>query len=240
MNDRILDLGHVGSQAALQEGLQKYFTRIYGLMALSLLIAGGVAFFVAQQAYVNPAIRAFLFTGFTRWIVLFSPLILIMIMGGMIERASASTLGAMLFAVAIAFGVSDSVIFLIYPAKGIYQTFFVTAGSFAALSVFGMVTKRDLSGMGRIMFIGLVGLILASLGNFFFRSSGLDFAISLVGVVIFSGLIMWKTQELKVNYSYYAQAGLENKAAVMGALSLFISFVNLFSFLLRFMGGGRD
>ncbi len=239
MNDRIIDTGYVGSQAALNEGLQKYFTRIYGLVALSLIIAGAVAYFTAQQAATNLAVAQFLFSGVSRWVILFSPLILIMIIGSMVERASAATLSMMLFAIAISFGLADSYIFFVYRSSAIYQTFFVTAGSFAALSAYGMITKRDLSGIGRVMFIGLIGLILASLMNFFFKSSGLDFAISLVGIVIFSGLIMWKTQELKVNYSYYAQAGLETKAAIMGALSLFISFINLFMFLLRFIGG-RD
>ncbi|MFV0430640.1 MAG: Bax inhibitor-1 family protein [Alphaproteobacteria bacterium] len=239
MNDRILDIDYVGSNAALQAGLQKYFARIYGLVALALLVAGGVAYFTAQYAINNPAVAQFLFSGFTMWIVMFAPLILIMIMGGMVERASSSALGFMLFLIAASIGVSDSVIFLIYPAKGIYQTFFVTAGAFAALSAYGMITKRDLSAMGKVLFIGLVGLILASLGNIFFKSSGLDFAISLVGIVIFAGLIMWKTQELKVNYAHYAQNGIADKAAIMGALSLFISFINLFMFLLRFMGNRR-
>ncbi len=236
MNDRILDTTYVGSNAALQAGLQKYFTRIYGLVALALAVSGGVAYFTAQYAIANESVRQFLFSGFTMWIVMFAPLILIMVMGGMIQTASTGALGFMLFLIAVSFGVSDSVIFLIYPASGIYQTFFVTAGAFAALSAYGLVTKRDLSGMGKVMFIGLIGLILASLGNLFFKSSGLDFAISLVGIVIFSGLIMWKTNELKVNYSYYAQNGLADKAAIMGALSLFISFLNLFMFLLRFLG----
>lgn len=240
MNDRILDTTYVGSNAALQVGLQKYFTRIYGLVALALAVSGGVAYFTAQYAVANPAVLQFLFSGFTMWVVMFLPLILVMIMNGMVQSASAGALGMMLFLIAIAFGVSDSIVFLIYPSSGIYQTFFVTAGAFAALSGYGLITKRDLSGMGRILFIGLVGLILASLGNIFFKSSGMDFAISLIGIVIFAGLITWKTNELKVNYAYYVQAGIADKVAVLGALSLFISFINLFWFLLRFMGGNRS
>ncbi len=262
MNDRILDLGHVGSQAALQEGLQRYFTRIYGLVGLSLLLTGAISYFVAQDIVSKALIGetsmfASLVAGPLGTLVRFMPLILIFVINFAINSLSARALSVLLFAIAVSFGLSLSSLFFAYPVDGLIRTGFVTGGSFVALSAYGMLTKRDLSGLGKILFIGLVGIVLASLAQFLLptlgsyfgnvpgkalvTSPGFNFAISLIGVVVFGGLIMYDTQRLK--NTYFALASSESdfmgKAIVLGALSLYLDIINLFLFLLHFLGG-RD
>ncbi len=239
-------------EASLQVGLQRHYTKIYGLMSLALLVSGAVSYGLAQ--YIIGQIRLgdytlynSLFGGFKGVIVMFLPLIAVIFMGAMAERASAGTLRILFFVTAIAFGVTDSVLFFIYPMTGIIQTFFVTSGVFAAMALYGITTKRDLSGVGRIAFIGLIGLIIASLVNILFsafwvgyKPDAMNFAISFIGVIVFSGLIMYRNQEIKVTYAHHVAQGTEDKAATFAALGLFISFINLFRMLLYFFGGSRD
>ncbi len=262
MNDRILDTGYVGSEAAMQAGLQKYFTRIYGLVGLSLLLTGSISYFVAQDIIAKALIgETSMFTALVAGplgtMVRFAPLVLLFVINFSVNRMSARGLAFLLFAIAVSFGLSLSSIFFMYPADGIIRTGLVTGGSFVALSAYGMLTKRDLSGLGKILFIGLVGIVLASLAQFLLpllgqnfsnvpgkglvTSPGFNFAVSLIGVVVFGGLIMYDTQRLK--NMYYALASSETnfmgKAIVLGALSLYLDIINLFLFLLNFLGG-RD
>lgn len=232
-----------GVWAEAEARLGGHLAKVYALVSLALFIAGVTAYSLAQYIVTNPAFAQTLFSGFTPYILMFSPLVMIMVMSGMVNRASVGTLRIMFFATAVVFGLSDSMIFLIYPMEGIIQTFFVTAGTFAALSVYGLTTKRDLTGVGKIAFIGLIGLIIASLVSFVsarffgFNPNALNFAISLIGVIVFAGLIMYRSQEIKTSFAYHLQQGTEERAAIFSALSLFIAFINLFHFLLRFLGG---
>ncbi len=235
------------SEASLRVGLQRHYTKIYGLMSLALLVSGVVSFVLAQYMVANPALFNTVFRGFTGIIFMFLPLVAVIFMSAMANTASAGTLRVLLFITAAAFGVTDSAIFFMYRMDAIISTFFITSGTFAALAVFGATTKRDLSGVGRIAFIGLIGLIVASLGNVLFMSfwpgyqpDAMNFAISLIGVLVFSGLIMYRNQEIKVTYAQHVAQGTEDKAAVFAALGLFISFINLFRMLLYFFGGSRD
>jgi uncharacterized protein len=171
--------------------------------------------------------------------VMFAPLVMVFIFGAMINKMSVAAAQLFFYAFAAAMGLSISFIFVIYSGISITQTFLVTAAAFAGLSLYGYTTKRDLSAMGAFLVMGLIGLIIASIVNIFIASSALQFAISAIGVLIFAGLTAWDTQKIKGEYIAHAQHGDQEwlgKAAIMGALNLYMDFINLFMFMLRFMG----
>jgi uncharacterized protein len=172
-------------------------------------------------------------------VVMFAPLIMVFVFGAMINRLSVAAAQLFFYAFAAAMGLSISFIFVVYSGISITQTFLVTAAAFAGLSLYGYTTKRDLSAMGSFLVMGLIGLIIASIVNIFLASSALQFAISAIGVLIFAGLTAWDTQKIKTEYIAHAQHGDQEwlgKAAIMGALNLYMDFINLFMFMLRFMG----
>jgi FtsH-binding integral membrane protein len=144
------------------------------------------------------------------------------------------------WAYAVVMGLSMASIFLVYTGASIAQTFFATAAAFAGLSLYGYTTKRDLSGFGTFLIMGVVGILVASLNNLWLQSSALELAVSFLGVLIFAGLTAYDTQRLKSMYSYVANSDMMGKAVIMGALSLYLDFVNMFMFLLRFMGSSRS
>ena len=239
------------TQAEIDEGLRSYMLGIYNYMAIAMVITGGVALFFAglMSADGGAAVatlangKGLSQLGYTimvsplKWVVMLAPLAFVLVMSFGINKMSASTLRAVFFAYSAAMGVSLASIFFVYTAGSIAQTFFVTAASFAGLSLFGYTTKRDLSGMGKFLMMGLIGLIIAMLVNFFVGSSALQFAINVIGVLIFAGLTAWDTQRLKHMYDVVAHNGeAMAKTSIMGALSLYLNFVNLFMFLLSFMG----
>lgn len=227
------------ADAAIDQGLRTYMLKVYNLMALGVALTGIVAYAFAQTAASNPAFAQAVYNTPLKWVILLAPLGLVLFLSFGIQRMSAFTAQLTFWAYAALVGASISSIFLVYTDASIAQTFAVTAASFAALSLYGYTTKRDLSAMGSFMMMGLFGLIIASLVNFFLQSSALDFAISVIGVLIFAGLTAWDTQKIKE--MYFESDGFEvmQKKAIMGALSLYMDFLNLFLFMLRFMGN-RD
>src|SRR5690606_30635365 len=171
------------------------------------------------------------------WIVTLAPLGLVLWMSFGLERMSTSTAQLLFWVFSVAMGLSLSSIFLVYTGESIARTFFITAGTFGAMSLYGYTTKKDITGWGSFLFMGLIGIILASLVNLFLQSSGLAFAVSVIGVFIFIGLIAYDTQRLKM--MYYQMGGNSaalGEVAIMGALSLYMDFINLFLHLLRFVG----
>lgn len=238
---------NIAGQAAagFDAGLRAYMLRIYNYMASALALTGIVAFFTAnspaamQALYtVNEAGQAGLSgLGF---LVVFAPLGLVLWLSFGIHRMSATTAQAIFWVYAALVGASLSSVLLAYTESSVARTFFITAGTFGAISLYGYTTKRDLSGMGHFMIMGLIGLILASIVNIFMKSSGLDFALSVIGVLIFTGLTAWDTQKLKNMYYQVASGGeAATKVAVMGALALYLDFINMFLYLLRFIGDRR-
>lgn len=233
--------GLAGQEATYDAGLRSYMLRIYNYMASGVLLTGIIALFVANNEATRSLFYAVTAAGgvnFTilGWAAILSPLIMVLVMSFGINRLSLGATQAAFWAFAALMGVSLSTIFTRYTDASVAQTFFVTAAAFGGLSLWGYTTKRDLSGMGRFLMMGLIGIIVAMLANFFFQSSGLQLAINILGVLIFAGLTAYDTQRLRD--LYYQLEGTEfiGKSAVMGALTLYLNFINLFQFLLSFMG----
>ena len=230
-----------GAQSAtmIDEGLRAYMLKVYNLMALGLAITGVAAYLSFQFAFADGQLTAFgqaIYVSPLKWVVMLAPLALVFFLSFRIHTMSVSAAQSTFWAYAALMGLSLSSIFMIYTGQSIVQTFFVTAASFGALSLFGYTTKRDLSGMGSFLVMGLFGLIIASLVNLFLASSALDFAISAIGVLVFAGLTAWDTQKIKESYFDADSGEVAGRKAIMGALQLYLDFVNLFLFLLRFLG----
>ncbi len=220
---------------AYNEGQRSYLLKVYNYMASGVLLTGIVAMLFAQSGMAAQVMSG----GLMRWVIILSPLALIMAMNAGINRFSTATLQGLFWAFATLMGLSMSTIFLVYTGASIASTFFASAAAFAGLSLYGYTTKRDLSGMGSFMVMGLVGLIVASIINIFLKSSALYWVISSVGVLIFAGLTAYDTQKIKSMYQYVAGTDMLGKSAIMGALTLYLDFINMFQFLLSFMGS-RD
>lgn len=215
------------------EGLRSHMLSIYNYMASGVLLTGVIALLFAQSGLAAQVLNGGLLT----WVIMLSPLAFVLAMSFGANKFSAATLQAMFWGYSAVMGLSLSSIFLVYTGESIALTFFATAGAFAGLSLFGYTTKKDLSGLGTFLIMGVVGLIIASLLNaFLIGSPGLELAISALGVLIFAGLTAYDTQRLKTEYSYVRGTPVEKKSVIMGALSLYLDFINMFLFLLRFMG----
>jgi FtsH-binding integral membrane protein len=174
-----------------------------------------------------------------KWVVMFAPLVMVFAFSAMINRLSVSAAQLFFYVYAALMGVSLSSIFLVYTGTSIAQTFVITSIAFAGLSLYGYTTKKDLSGMGTFLMMGLIGLLVAMVVNIFLASSALSFAISAIGVLIFAGLTAYDTQSIKTEYIAHAQHGDSDwlgKSAIMGALRLYLDFINMFMFLLSFLG----
>ena len=228
--------------AAVDAGLRAYMNRVYGLMSVGMLVTAAAAFGVSTAAVdasgqLTP-LGVALYTSPLKWLVMFAPLLFIFGFGAALNRLSVQGATMVFYAFAAVMGLSLSSIFLVFTGYSIVQTFLVTAAAFAGLSLWGYTTKRDISGWGSFLIMGVIGLIIASLVNLFLQSSGMQFAISALGVLIFAGLTAYDTQNIK--NTYLALRGSDEtflgKAAIMGALQLYLDFVNLFTFLLNFMG----
>ncbi|MFN4156549.1 MAG: Bax inhibitor-1 family protein [Paracoccaceae bacterium] len=221
--------------AQLDEGLRAHMNKVYGLMSVGMVLTGGVAWAVGT----NDAMLAAIFGTPLKWLVMFAPLIMVFAFSAMINRMSAAAAQLFFYTFAALMGLSISFIFAVYTGMSIAQTFFATAIAFAGLSLWGYTTKKDLSGMGTFLLMGLIGLIVASIVNIFMGSSALQFAISVIGILIFAGLTAYDTQSIKNEYVQHAMSMDEEwlgKAAIMGALRLYLDFINMFMFLLSFMG----
>ena len=236
---RTVNATGVRTDADIDQGLRSYMQKVYNLMALGVALTGLVAYAFSEMAGTREALTPFgqaIYMSPLRWVILFAPLALVFFLSFRIEKMSAFSAQLTFWIFAGLMGASLSSIFLAYTTASITQTFAVTAASFAALSLYGYTTKRDLSGMGSFLMMGLFGLIIASLVNLFLQSSALDFAVSVIGVLVFAGLTAWDTQKIKEMYLESAGSEAINKMAIMGALNLYMDFINLFLFLLRFMG----
>jgi FtsH-binding integral membrane protein len=218
------------------ERVGAFLSKVYGWMFVGLLITAVIAFAVAS----SPAlIETLLLNRLLFWGLLFAQLGLVFYLSARVDKVAPAT-AAGLFVLYSAFvGVTSSVIFLVYTGASISQTFIITAGMFGATAVFGTVTKRSLAGMGQFLFMGLIGLILAMIVGFFWHSEALQFVISVVGVLVFTGLTAWDAQRLK-QMAVALPDGRVGAYAVVGALSLYLDFINLFFFLLRFTGNRRN
>ncbi|MEO0496139.1 MAG: Bax inhibitor-1/YccA family protein [Pseudomonadota bacterium] len=232
--------GRVRDQAAIDQGLRSYMLRVYNYMAIAVGITGVAALLTANMAVQNGQLTSFgaaIYTSPLKWVVMLAPLGFVFLFGSMVNRVSVSTGQFMLYAFGALMGLSLSSVFLVFTGESITQTFFVTAAAFAGLSLYGYTTKRDLSAFGTFLVMGLIGLIIASVVNIFVASSMLQFIISVAGVLIFAGLTAWDTQRIKTIYDQVAHdETLMGRTAIMGALSLYLNFINLFMFLLQFMG----
>lgn len=259
-DNRIAQAGY-GSRTAVgvDEGLRAYMLRVYNYMAGGVLLTGLVAYFVFTQAItLDPALAAKTATGASlalkrgmyltqfgatlyasplKWVVMLAPLAFVFFLSFRIYSMSVGAAQVAFWLFAAVMGVSLSSIFLVFTGQSITQVFFVTAAAFAGLSLFGYTTKRDLSGMGSFLIMGVIGLVLASLVNIWLQSGPLQFAISAIGVLVFAGLTAYDTQQIKDNYyAVMDDATAASKAAIMGALNLYLDFINMFTSMLQLFG----
>ena len=231
----------VGAGARIDEGLRAHMNKVYGLMSVAMLVTAGVAWSVGTSDALLSIFRdpMTLQPNILGWVVMFAPLAMAFAFGAMINRFSAAAAQLFFYAFAAVMGLSIAWIFKAFTDVSIAQTFLVTSIAFAGLSLYGYVTKRDLSGMGTFLMMGLIGLIVASIVNIFLASSALMFAISVIGVLIFAGLTAYDTQRIKATYIEMAVHNDQEwlgKAAIMGALSLYLDFINMFMMLLQLFG----
>ncbi len=222
--------------AAIDAGLRSYMLSVYNYMASGVLLTGIVALLFAKSGYAESIMFG---PGLLKYAIIFSPLAFVLGINFGLNRMTTSTLQMLFWGFATVMGLSMSTIFLVYTQTSIAQTFFATAASFAGLSLWGYTTKKDLSGMGTFLIMGLVGLIVASIINIFLHSGTMALVISFVGVLIFAGLTAYDTQKIKSMYAYVAGTEMMGKTAIMGALSLYLDFINMFQFMLSFMGDRR-
>ena len=235
--DQIQTRAGVGTQADIDQGLRSYMLGIYNYMASAIGVTAVAAFGMATWASNNADVANILYNSPLKWVIMLAPLAFVMVISFGINKLSKSAATGVFYAFAAVMGVSMSWIFLVFNVPSIVQTFFVTATAFGALSLYGYTTKRSLSGMGTFLMMGLFGLIIASVVNIFMQSGALAFAINVIGVLIFAGLTAYDTQRLKNTYDAVAgNAEMIAKSSIMGALSLYLNFVNMFMFLLSFMG----
>ncbi|MEL6680006.1 MAG: Bax inhibitor-1/YccA family protein [Pseudomonadota bacterium] len=240
----------VGVSAEIDAGLRAHMNKVYGLMSVAMVITGLIAYVVGMdfRAVVNnqpttifPAdLIVTMFNSPLRWVIMFAPLAFVFGLSMGINRLSAATAQMLFYVFAGVMGLSIAWIFAVFTGMSIAQIFFATAIMFASISIYGYTTKKDLSGWGSFLFMGLIGIVVASIINIFIGSPALMFAISAIGVLVFAGLTAYDTQRLKNEYLYYAtQQGGETwveKSAIMGALSLYLNFINMFMMLLQLFG----
>jgi uncharacterized protein len=231
--------------APVDEGLRSYMLHVYNLMTSALALTGITAYAGANWGPLNYMLFNYhgMHPGLAPlgWIVMFAPLVMVMMLSAGVRRMSLGAAQATFWAFAAVMGLSLSSIFFVYTGESIMRTFFITAIMFGSMSMWGYATKRDLTGMGHFMVMGLWGLVIASIVNLFLQSSGVQFAASVVGVLVFTGLTAWDTQKLKgMYYSLAGNGDLAARYAIMSALELYLDFINLFLMILRFFGDRRN
>ena len=225
--------GTARGAAALDAGLRDYMMRIYNYMAAGVGLTAVVAWLTYQL--IGPA----LLQSPLMWVFILAPLVLVFFISARINTLSASTARLLFFIYAALVGVSLSTLLHIYTSSSIARVFFIAAATFGGLSLFGYTTRRDLSGIGTFLFMGLIGIIIASVVNIFLRSTGLDWLLSIVGVGVFAGLTAYDTQRIKTMYDSRDDETSAGRKSVLGALSLYLDFINLFMMMLRLAGGRR-
>jgi FtsH-binding integral membrane protein len=220
----------------IDEGLRSYMLQVYNYMGLGLAITGAVAFLVAA----TPALYVPIFSTPLKWVVMLAPLGFVFFLSARINNMSVSAAQLTFWVFAAVMGLSMASIFLVFTGASIARVFFITAAMFGAMSLYGYTTRRDLSGWGSFLFMGLIGIIIASLVNLFLASSAVQFAVSVIGVLVFTGLTAYDTQRIKEMYYELDAADVATRKAIMGALSLYLSFINLFMMLLQLFGTQRE
>ncbi len=233
------------SSAMIDEGLRSYMLKVYNYMSIGLGITGVVAYFLFKMTAIVDSsgniagfteLGALIYQSPLMWVIALSPLAFVMVLSFGINKMSAATAQLTFWAFATVMGLSLSSIFITYEIMSIARVFFITAATFGAMSLYGYTTKRDLTGMGSFLFMGLIGIIIASIVNIFLASSALAFGISVIGVLVFVGLTAYDTQKIKEEYLESDSSEIMGKKAIMGALRLYLDFINLFLMLLRLFG----
>lgn len=221
---------------AFDAGLRSYMLKVYNYMASGILLTGIVAMLFARGGIESPAAQIIMSGGILSWVIMLSPLAFILVMSFGLNRLSTGALQACFWAFAVVMGLSLSTIFLQYTGTSIAQTFFATSAAFVSLSLWGYTTKKDLSGWGTFLIMGVVGLLVAMIINIFLQSTAMAYVISGIGVLVFAGLTAYDTQKIKSMYAHVAGTDMMGKTVIMGALNLYLDFINMFLFLLQFMG----
>ncbi len=242
--------GGAVTDASVDQGLRAYMVKVYNLMMIGLAVTGLAAWGVfALSTTTDPSLAvgelngvmltqfgAAIYTSALRWVLIFAPLALVFFLSFRVHKMSVPAAQGTFWLYAALVGASISTIFLVYTQESIVRTFFITASAFGALSLYGYTTKRDLSGWGSFLIMGVFGLIIASIVNIFLGSSALQFAISVIGVLVFAGLTAYDTQNIKEMYFEGDDDVVTGRKAIIGALRLYLDFINLFMFLLQFLG----
>ena len=241
-------IGRDRTAVGVDEGLRQYMLKVYNWMTLGLALTGAVAFAVISV----PGLKEIFFTEirtvrgvFTQltvpgWIALFAPLALVFFFSFRIHAMRAATAQTLFWVYAGLMGLSLAPVVYVYTASSVAMVFFITAATFGAMSLWGYTTKRDLTGMGHFLMMGVIGILIAMVVNIFLKSSGLQFAISILGVLIFVGLTAYDTQKIKESYDVNDDGETMSKKGIMGALQLYLDFINIFMFLLQLLGARKE
>ncbi len=241
-------VGRAQTAALHDEGLRSYMLRVYNYMGVGLAITGLLAFVTAQVSVVTDdagqivgwtQIGAALYLGPLKWVVMLAPLALVFLFAARVNRMSVAGAQTVFWLFAALMGVSLSSILIVFTAESVAQVFFITAATFGAMSLYGYTTKRSLAGWGSFLFMGLIGIVIAMVVNLFLASAMLHFAISIIGVIVFTGLTAYDTQRIKESYSVHMSGEMAAKSAIHGALRLYLDFINLFVMLIHLLGVTR-
>ncbi len=228
----------------IDAGLRQYMIKVYNFMAAGLCLTALTAYIIANTSLlglffnVNAAGQVTGMSGFG-WLMFIAPLIMVFAFGWVVSRGTASQVQALFWGYAAVMGASLTPIFLAYTGTSVARVFLITAGMFGGMSIYGYTTKRDLSNMGSFLFMGLIGIIIATIVNIFLKSPGLYYAISFIAILVFTGLTAFDTQKIRQIYSEYDNSEVLTKKAIAGALSLYLDFINMFIYLLQFFGDRR-
>ena len=242
--DRPTVAAGAGAGLAIDQDLRAYMLKVYNYMGIGLVVTGLVAYFTYTLSFVEQAGRIVgvtalgdaLYNSPLQWVVMLAPLAFVLVLSFGINKLSTGAAQALFWVYAAVMGLSMSTIFLAFTASSIATTFFATAAAFLGLSLYGYTTKKDLSGFGTFLIMGVVGILVAMVINMFVQSSALSLAISVIGVLLFAGLTAYDTQKIKSMYFYVRGTDFVGKSVIMGALTLYLDFVNMFTFLLNLMG----
>ncbi len=237
----------LADRAVVDEGLRQHMLRVYNYMASGLALTGIVAVVIAQISFVPTAsgqlglteIGYTLFATPMKWVVMLAPLGLVFFLSARLHKLQFGTAQTVFWIFSALMGMSLAIVFMIYTGASIARVFFITAGTFGAMSLYGYTTKKDLTNWGSFLFMGLIGIIIASVVNIFLASSALQFAISVIGVLVFVGLTAYDTQKIKNEYAEHYDEDTAGKLAISGALRLYLDFINLFMMLLHLFGSRR-
>lgn len=217
-------------------GLKSYMLRVYNYMGFGLLLTAFCSFAVS----LSPSLMNAIYGSGLQYVVMFAPLAFVLVLSFGVNKLSASSAQLLFWAFSAVQGISLSYLFIVYTGASLARVFLITSATFLTMSLYGYTTKSDLSRMGSVLMMGLIGIIIASLVNIFMKSSMLDLIVSLFGVIIFTGLTAWDTQKIKLSYDESYGAEMIKKQAIYGALALYLDFINLFLMLLRFIGDRRQ